>query len=141
MEQQEGVLSPLGLCFPHLQSPLRKDFFLPHCCSVLAGAILPLPDLIFYSSFKCIDFFICSVPRRRSCGTSLTSQSCLRSCNNSELWLFSWSWAGPASSMSPDQLRTAGMWHLSASWDSWELQPRTQNPWTHIGNDHSPHQG
>lgn len=35
-------------------------------------------------------------------------------------------------------LRTGGMWHLSASWDSWELKPRSQNLWTHIGNDHSP---
>lgn len=35
-------------------------------------------------------------------------------------------------------LRTGGMWHLSASCDCWELKPRSQNPWTHTGNDYSP---
>lgn len=35
-------------------------------------------------------------------------------------------------------LRTGGIWHLAASWDSWELKPRSQNPWARIGTDHSP---
>lgn len=56
-----GCAQPFGAVFSTPSIPSQKRcFFLPHCCSALAGAILPLPDLIFHSSFKCIDFLLLS---------------------------------------------------------------------------------
>lgn len=108
--QQELCAHPqvtFGAVFSMPLSGKKFSFIKRERSSALAGAILAPPDLIFHFSFKHIDFFICLIPRR-SCGTSFTFQGCLRGWNNSELWVFSWSWAGPASSMSPASAEDRG---------------------------------
>lgn len=100
--------SPLELCFP---CPSQGRSF---PSSRVSGEAQPWQEqywlyqtLFFISLSNALIFFICLIPRR-SCGTSFTFQGCLRSWNNSELWVFSWSWAGPASSMSPASAEDRG---------------------------------
>lgn len=102
-----AMCSPRGslwsCVFQAFNPPLREDVFLHQGCQERLSpgrSNVSSTRRCFSFLFQMHRFFICLIPRR-SCGTSFTFRGCLGSWNNSELRMFSWSWAGPASSMSP----------------------------------------